>query len=189
MSAALLARLIESGTPAELVAEVAMELARAEAAQEVLESRRKNERERKARSRDVTGQDVTERERQEVTDTPSPEVSPQTPFPNPNLSPPAPKGASPQIFVQAWNQMAERTGLPAVKTLTPDRAKRLKARIAEHGEEQVLAAIGAVGKSNFCLGRNDRGWMADFDFLLQPKSCARLIEGGYGAKQDERLTV
>lgn len=47
MSAALVAKLIQAGTPAELVAEVAMELARAEAASEILERRRMKDRERK----------------------------------------------------------------------------------------------------------------------------------------------
>lgn len=47
MSAELLRKLIEAGTPAELVAEVAMELGRAQAAAELLEQRRAKDRERK----------------------------------------------------------------------------------------------------------------------------------------------
>lgn len=185
MSADLIARLIEAGTPAELVAEVAMKLARAEAASEVLEQRRAKDRERKKAPRNSE-------ESAEVRGTvgsPSPEVFPHTPFPNPNPIPPAPKGASPQKIMAAWNEMAERTGLPAVKSLTSDRLRRLKARIGDHGESGLLDAIQAVGKSKFCRGENDRGWRADFDFLLQPKSCVRLIEGSYGNNRNERLTV
>lgn len=81
MSASLLARLIEAGTPAALVAEVAMELGKAEAERAVLAERRKNERERKARSRDITGQDVTERDERDRL--PSLDKSPQTPKINP----------------------------------------------------------------------------------------------------------
>lgn len=47
MSAALLTKLIEAGTPADLVAEVAMELGRALAAAELLEQRRAKDRQRK----------------------------------------------------------------------------------------------------------------------------------------------
>lgn len=72
----LLARLIEAGTPAELVAEVAEELARAKVAQEAIENSRKKARERQARKRerdaqesDVTSCHVTERDRR---DTPLP---------------------------------------------------------------------------------------------------------------------
>lgn len=81
MSADLLARLIEAGTPAALVAEVAMELGKAEAERTILAERRKNERERKARSRDITGQDVTERDERDRL--PSLDKSPQTPKINP----------------------------------------------------------------------------------------------------------
>jgi hypothetical protein len=59
LNAALLARLIEAGTPAVLVAEVASELARYQAQADALEKRRANERDRKAKSREVTGHDVT----------------------------------------------------------------------------------------------------------------------------------
>src|SRR5690348_11235150 len=88
MNAALLAKLIEAGTPADLVAEVAMELGRAAATAEALATRRKHERDAKAKSRAVTGQDVTERESAEVTDKGSLEVSPHTPLPKPSKSPP-----------------------------------------------------------------------------------------------------
>lgn len=47
MSAALLTKLIEAGTPAALVAEVAAELARAQAAVEILETRKAKDRQRK----------------------------------------------------------------------------------------------------------------------------------------------
>lgn len=63
----LLARLIAAGTPADLVAEVALELARAQAAQEAIERRRANDRERSTRrhvkSRDNTGDNVTQRDK------------------------------------------------------------------------------------------------------------------------------
>jgi hypothetical protein len=47
VSAALLTKLLEAGTPVELIAEVAMELGRAQAAAELLEQRRAKDRKRK----------------------------------------------------------------------------------------------------------------------------------------------
>ena len=84
MSADLLTRLIEAGTPAALVAEVAVELGRAQAERDALEARRASDRARKDRqrhvmSRDATGQIGTERDNCD----PSPETkrnpSPCTP--------------------------------------------------------------------------------------------------------------
>jgi hypothetical protein len=78
-SADLIAELIEAGTPPALVAKVAMELGKAEAERAILATRRQNERDRKSRSRDLTGQHVTERDSAEAPDEPLPLSSPQTP--------------------------------------------------------------------------------------------------------------
>ncbi len=94
MSASLLARLIEAGTPAELIGEVALLVAKAGQ----LEERRAAERDRKRRSRDVTGQGVTGR------DTPldGPPPSPQTPLPPP-LNPPTPSpGECVRVNPKKW---------------------------------------------------------------------------------------
>jgi hypothetical protein len=78
MSAALLARLIEAGTPADLVGEVAMELARAQALQEQAETRRAKDRERKRNPRNS----MESTETAEFQEQGSPlEVAPQTPLP------------------------------------------------------------------------------------------------------------
>jgi hypothetical protein len=82
MSAALIAKLLEAGTPAELVAEVAMELARAQAAVETTERRRDKDRERKRALRNST-------ESEEGAEQGSLEVSPlASPFPKPSKSAP-----------------------------------------------------------------------------------------------------
>ena len=95
MSADLLARLIEAGTPAALVAEVAMLAARADAAGEQIEGRRAKDRERQTRrrhamSRDITLDSVTTRD---VTADPSPTPSPSSsPDPSNNPTPAPPPG-------------------------------------------------------------------------------------------------
>jgi hypothetical protein len=58
-AADLVAQLAEAGTPPQLLAAVAQELFAGEAERAALASRRQNERDRKARSRDGTGQGVT----------------------------------------------------------------------------------------------------------------------------------
>jgi len=85
MSAALLAKLIEAGTPVDLVGEVAMELARAQALQEVVEQRRAKDRERKRNPRNSEESVETP----EIQEQGSPEVSPlASPLPNPSKSAP-----------------------------------------------------------------------------------------------------
>jgi hypothetical protein len=84
----------------------------------------------------------------------------------------------PEHVVEAWNAMAAQWGLPKAK-LTPERRRKLAVRIRQHSVEDFTEAIQAIGRSPFLRGENDRAWRADFDFLLQPKSFTRLIEGSY----------
>lgn len=137
----LLARLIAAGTPAHLVAEVAMELGRAQGERDALERRRATDRERQRQSREakkiaesnechVTSRDVTV-----VTDEPLPSPSPSfPPDPQTNPTPAHPRERTPRarkggfdlpshIPADAWDgwlEMRKRIGKPAT-----DRAKTL----------------------------------------------------------------
>jgi hypothetical protein len=82
--------------------------------------------------------------------------------------------------VEAWNDLASRLGLPAAKSLEAARRKAIRARLARAGLSGWMQALDAVAHSRHCRGENDRNWRADIDFVAQPKSFARLIEGFYG---------
>jgi hypothetical protein len=88
--------------------------------------------------------------------------------------------------VERWNAMAARTGLATAKSLTPERRKRLRARLAEHGPDAFTEAIAAIERSSFCRGDGRDGWRADFDFLLQASSFTKLIEGSYDRSLNRR---
>lgn len=84
----------------------------------------------------------------------------------------------PEHVVEAWNDMAGRHSLPKAK-LTPERRRKLLARLKQHTVDEWTEAIGAIERNPWMHGDNDRGWRADFDFLLQTKSFTKLIEGSY----------
>lgn len=114
------------------------------------------------------------------TPTPTP-IKKKEPNGSGNLAP-----ADPSISeraVEMWNDLARRHSLTVVQKVTDTRAKALKARLEEAGGLDGWAhAIELVERSSFLLGDNDRGWTADFDFLLQRKSFTKLMEGGYPAR-------
>jgi hypothetical protein len=190
MNAALIAKLIEAGTPASLVAEVALELGRAAAAEEALGKRRENERNRKARSREVTGQSVTMRD---VADTLSPQSPPLKNTPDPkkytppltpqsedmSAEPTASRPLTKKEVLEAWQHRMVPLGYPPVRKITAQRDRQLSARLKDSTLEDWQRAMDALERSAFCRGENDRGWRADFDFLLQPKSFTKLLEGAY----------
>jgi hypothetical protein len=228
MSADLLARLIEAGTPASLVGEVAMELGRLQAERNAAETadRRTPSAVKQQRYRDrikdgevTNGNDVTKSVTRDAEGNAGPtldkESVPQTPLKEINptqgvciasareadpVSVPAhAKIAANRIAIAVWvailtenresylletsvvrwNEMALRTGLATAKSLTPERRKRLRARLTEHGPDAFTEAIAAIERSPFCLGDSREGWRADFDFLLQASSFTKLIEGSY----------
>lgn len=84
-----------------------------------------------------------------------------------------------EAIVTAWNDMARKHGLTQVAKMTGERPKRLKVRISEHGVAAIVTGINTIPDSPFLMGKNDRGWKANFDWLVQPASCSKLIEGGY----------
>lgn len=84
----------------------------------------------------------------------------------------------PEHVVEAWNVMAEQAGLSKAK-LTPERRKKLRPFLKRHSPDDITEAIWAIPRSPFLRGENDRGWRANFDFLLQPSSFTKISEGAY----------
>ena len=92
------------------------------------------------------------------------------------------RGGEPLIddAVYFYNHMAEKTGLPKAMKITKARKSKIVARLKDcDGIEGWKAAIEKLGNSEFCQGKNDRGWKADFDFLLKESSFVKLMEGKY----------
>ena len=84
--------------------------------------------------------------------------------------------------IDAWNILATNHGLPKVAKLTADRKRKLAVMRKQSTIEELQAALGAISRCKWMHGDNDRGWRADFDFFLQPKSFTKLIEGSYDQK-------
>jgi hypothetical protein len=81
----------------------------------------------------------------------------------------------------AYNELAQRIGLPMARSLTPQRRKNLMARLREHGGMEAWGiALANIERSAFLRGNNPKSWTANFDFMLQASSFAKLVDGVYG---------
>jgi hypothetical protein len=79
-----------------------------------------------------------------------------------------------------WNSLASELQLSKAESLSGQRRKKLAARLAEIGGLPGWdRAIAKIRGSPFLQGNNARKWRVSFDFLLQPESLARLLEGKY----------
>lgn len=92
--------------------------------------------------------------------------------------------ADPTALMDAWNH---GTGLPIPKCreLSDKRRKHAIARLRERPLEEWVQVIARINASQFCRGQNDRGWAATFDWLLQPDTAVKVLEGKY----DNRLAL
>ena len=89
-----------------------------------------------------------------------------------------------QMIVDKWNAVAKPAKLSLMLKLTEERSKRLRSRVGEHGAQAIIEAIDTIPTSPFLMGGGKQGWKMNFDSLLQPEMCAKLIEGFYHNEGD-----
>lgn len=102
---------------------------------------------------------------------------------NTPLPPKAPKGPTPTDALKAftaYNETALRCALPQAAKLTPDRQRKIIARLREYGLDGWMQALANIEKSAFLTGGTDHSFRADLDFVCQAKSFGKLHDGGYG---------
>jgi hypothetical protein len=108
----------------------------------------------------------------------SPEPTP-TPFHTPEPVP-IPEPDLCALAVGLWNDLAKDIGLASIQVLNDDRRSKLRQRLLDCGGiDGWAAAIAKVRDSPFLRGDNDRGWRADFDFVVTKPKFTKLMEGGY----------
>lgn len=82
--------------------------------------------------------------------------------------------------VRLFNVVAVQFGLPEVQKLTESRKTKLNNRLKDCGGiDGWKIALEKITASEFLTGDNDKGWKADFDFLVQESSFTKLMEGKY----------
>jgi hypothetical protein len=84
-----------------------------------------------------------------------------------------------QEIVEAWNDLASRCHLATVVKLTDERKRKARAQARRFTVDDWAAVFRRIEQSPFLRGTNDRGWRADFDFVLSPSSFVKILEGKY----------
>jgi len=91
--------------------------------------------------------------------------------------------------VERWNAMCGLVGLPTVSKVTDQRRIAIKKRLEEYSAEKIEEVFNLVSKSAFLLGENDRGWKADFDFVINKSKFPKILEGSYQGNTTKKDTV
>jgi uncharacterized protein YdaU (DUF1376 family) len=127
---------------------------------------------------------------------PEPEPEPEYKKEDTNVSlsgePDAPVHASPASeAVAAYNRAAEAAGWPKVQRMTPQRARSLRARLAECGGiDGWEVALRRAMDSDFLCGRTPKPWTGfGFDWLTKAANFTKLMEGNYENRGNHRAAA
>lgn len=186
LTAAMIDAMVASGcTPEQIAAVVKADMAERELR---LASKRAGDAQRQRRHRMSRNVTVTERDENSI-----PPLTPPDPQTPPPISPPNPDGfgappagdagcddekLKPEHFAEAWNDLADRIGKPRIRTLTPERRIRLRARIAGYSLDEFREVLGNIERSAFLRG--DRNWQGcTFDWVTKKANFQKILEGNY----------
>jgi hypothetical protein len=79
-----------------------------------------------------------------------------------------------------WNEVVAGTSLSSVREFSSTRQKKCTARLRERPLDEWAALFRRIVATPFLCGLNDRGWKADFDWIIaNDGNSAKVIEGKY----------
>ena len=84
----------------------------------------------------------------------------------------------PRQLQAAWNETAHEA-LPRCQELGDRRRRTAAARLRERPIDGWRLVVERINASRFCRGENDRGWVANFDWLIRPDTATKVLEGQY----------
>ena len=99
------------------------------------------------------------------------------PVPPPAAKKESKAGTGGQKISAVWNSFPN---LIKIQNIGTSRMKTLQARAKDpFFVENWQEGIKRVAGSDFCTGKNDRAWVATFDWFIRPDSLVRIMEGKY----------
>ena len=72
------------------------------------------------------------------------------------------------------------TNLPQAQKLTDKRNRAIDNFLKDFTKEQFEEICRIANSTNFLIGKNEKGWKADFDFLMRIDKATNVLEGKYG---------
>lgn len=98
-----------------------------------------------------------------------------------NTTPPTPSPEIPyEEIAKAYNDTC--TLMPKANRITAARRRAMNARWRDYGKGELqpfISLFRRASQSAFLNGENDRGWYADFDWLLNESNLTKVLEGKY----------
>jgi hypothetical protein len=87
-------------------------------------------------------------------------------------------------IVNLYNQIC--ISFPQCTKLSDARKKAIGARLKTYTLDDFKLMFELAEQSNFLKGKNDRNWSANFDWLIKDTNMAKVLDGNYKNKGDEK---
>jgi hypothetical protein len=89
-----------------------------------------------------------------------------------------------QDVMDYFNEVMKDSLIPhPIKGINGTRRGMVLARLKEYGKDAVFDVIRKASQSRFLNGDNQRGWIADFNWMMKPNNFIKVSEGNYDNKQ------
>lgn len=92
-----------------------------------------------------------------------------------------------QQIINKYNSICK--SLKKMELLTNKRKTAIRLRYKKYGIDKLIEVFTLAEKSNFLKGNNDRGWIADFDFVINENKIAKILEGNYKSREPKKQDV
>ena len=88
-------------------------------------------------------------------------------------------------IISFFNEQMKGKAIPQVALKTPERRQALEILMAQTGIDMdaVKQAIMNAAESDFLNGKGQKGWIADFDWIIVPQHFQKVLENFYRNKQ------
>ena len=98
------------------------------------------------------------------------------PFPNPKAKTDSTKEVYTEI-INLFNSIC--VSFAKVQRLSDSRQREIKARLKSYSLDDFKTLFTLAESSDFLKGKNDRNWIATFDFIITDKNMARVLDGNF----------
>lgn len=82
-----------------------------------------------------------------------------------------------QLIADMYNDTC--VSFPKLTKLSEARKKAIKARLNTYSNDEFNKLFEMAERSDFLKGKNNRNWMASFDWLIKDSNMAKVLDGNY----------
>lgn len=89
-----------------------------------------------------------------------------------------------QLIADMYNETC--VSFPRIRSLSESRKKAIKARLNTYSVDDFKLLFEKAESSSFLKGGNNRNWFATFDWLIQDKNMAKVLDGNYDDRKGDK---